>query len=107
MPLKKEVRIKTKDIAKVSVQYKNNSVLIEAHDELLKLYDNTINKDYKLHNFAFGSKGWLYWIKCYNFDGKMNYNFYILSDNMIRYNNRFYTTDDIIDLTFFERLFDE
>ena len=37
----------------------------------------------------------------------MNYNFYILSDNMIRYNNRFYTTDDIIDLTFFERLFDE
>jgi hypothetical protein len=102
----KNIRIKTKDIVKVTVQYRTNRVLIEDPDDLQIFYDN-INKDFKLHNLAIGRKGWIFWIKCYDSNDKLVYNFTILSDNLIKFNGWFYKSINDFDLHYFENLFNE
>jgi len=102
---KRNFRIETKDIARITVQYKLNKVVIGNPQDLHMFYDNII-KDYKLHSLALGSKGWIYWVKCYDSDGKLIYDFTIQSDKLIKINGWFYeASDGVINLNYFRDLF--
>ncbi|HWT73534.1 MAG TPA: hypothetical protein VN258_02275 [Mobilitalea sp.] len=102
----KNFKIETKDIVKVTVQYKMNKVIIEEPEKLQMFFDNINNIDFILNNIAIGSKGWLFWIKCYNSADKLIYDFTIQSDNIIKYNSWFYkAANDSIDLSYFENIF--
>lgn len=100
----KELIIKTNEITKVTIQYKTKVILIENSDEINKLFNNYIGTYFSRNNISIGSKGWLYWIECYNKNDKLIYNFSIQSNNIINYKSYFYKSKKM-DLSYVEKLF--
>lgn len=101
----KNFEIKTSNIIRVTIQYKTDIISIEDPEELKRFLNSFSTLEFVLNSNAIGSKGWVYWIKCYSSD-KLIYDFTIQDEHTIKYNRFFYKTkSDCININYMENLF--
>lgn len=101
-------KFETKDIVKVTIQHKNNKVTIEDTVDLNEFCNKFSDIKFALDKSAIGYKGWMYWIKCYDSNDKLIYDFTIQTEDIITYNNWFYMANESsIDYSYMMNIFEK
>jgi hypothetical protein len=101
----KELKLKTSNVTRVTIQHKADIISIDNSNELNDFLNYLSELEFILNSSAIGSKGWTYWVKCYSSD-KLVYDFTIRDKDTIVYNNFFYKTKKYsIDFNYMENFF--